>query len=511
MKSIEEEILETFLTSRRQTNNKARDARGALAYYGFSNDVLPSMEVVGKKYSIGKRQRVEQVLGDYFRTNPRIKQIDGIQAAAKLVSAQPVSFWSDIQAALCKFGFISNDYVAAHLLLLLQDLGFCEEFELFTPTGEKVTRSNSIEFEQFIFVHRDAKKAVSKDIIKLRKLPAGRGMATLDAANLTHFSGNELQRLIDGIPDSWQCQDEGQTWFLFEDRDSRLVNQMEKAYCTGSTCKITRLAEALEIGLRNGSAKPGFPPLGVIRSYLRSSKLTRVENDRVTFNGEEGKLSDIEIACIQYFDSINRQPVDSKTLKAHLESANFDFGEPLIESVIYRSSLIHIDKSGGPRNYQYSLACDEDGVAELGNGENDRYQEFVNRLKDIAELGTDAEHEATRRREQDLLGKWIFADNERECCGLCGKEFERAALRTAHKKKRSECSESERIDPYVVMPICLFGCDYLYERKLVTVREGKVTAGPESSTSAASSEAIALLVGREVDERWTAGSPEYFH
>ena len=41
MISIEEEILELFVTSRRQTEHKARNARVALAYYGFSNDILP--------------------------------------------------------------------------------------------------------------------------------------------------------------------------------------------------------------------------------------------------------------------------------------------------------------------------------------------------------------------------------------------------------------------------------------------------------------------------------------
>jgi len=508
MKSIEEEILEVFVTSRRQTEHKARNAKVALAYYGFSNDILPTLETISEKYSIGTRERVRQILEDFFTTNSRIRQIDGIQAAAKLVSSKPVSFWSEIKSALCKFGLIPQDYLAAHLRVLLKDLGMCEEFELYTPTGEKVARSNATEFEQFLFVHKDVQKTVLSDIIKLRKFPSRHGMVTLDALELAHFKGQDLQHLINGIPESWQCLHEDQTWFLFEDRDNRLVNLMEKAYCTGSSCELARLAETLENGLRRWSSKLPFPPVAVIQQFLRSSKLTRVQSEFVTFYGDKGKLSDIETECLRFFESIDRAAVDSPTLKRHLKS--LEYGDPLINKAVHNSPLIHIDRTGGRKTYQFSLVCNqEDGSPE--NPKDDRYQEFVNRLKDIAELGTDAEHEATRRREQELLREWIFADKSGESCAICGKEFESAALRTAHKKKRSECSEAERIDPYVVMPICLFGCDYLYENKFVTVREGKVATGPEEPLSTASKEAIGQIVGREVEGRWIAGMTDYFH
>ncbi|MEQ8851751.1 hypothetical protein [Gimesia sp.] len=508
MKSIEEEILEVFVTSARQTEHKARNAKVALAYYGFSNDILPTLEFISEKYSIGTRERVRQILEEFFTTNSRIKQIDGIQGAAKLVSSKPVSFWSEMKSALCKFGFIPQYYLAAHLHVLLKDLGMCEEFELYTPTGEKVARSNAAKFEQFLFVHKDVKKNVMRDIIKLRNFPSRHGMITLDALELTHFNDQEIKRLINGIPESWQCLHENQTWFLFEDRDNRLINLMEKAYCTGSSCEIERLAETLENGLRSRSSKLPFPPVAVIQQFLRSSKLTRVQNEFVTFHGEKGTLSDIENECIHFFDSIDREPVDSPKLKRHLKS--LEYGDPLINKTVHNSPLIHIDKTGGRKTYQFSLVCNKDDDS-TGNQKDDRYQEFVNRLKDIAELGTDAEHEANRRREQDLLREWIFGDKLCESCAICGKEFESAALRTAHKKKRSECSEAERIDPYVVMPICLFGCDYLYENKFVTIREGKVATGPEEPLSSASKEAISQIVGREVEGRWIAGKSDYFH
>lgn len=509
MKSIEEEIVEIFVSSRRQTKNKERNAKVALAYYGFSSEVLPTLEAVGKKYAIGTIAAVRQTLEEYFKNNGKVKQIHGIRAAANLVSAKPISFWSDIKLELCKNRFISDDYVAAHLLVLLKDLGMCDGFELYTPTGDKVTRRNAVEFEQYLFVRDDVKKEFSKDISKLRRLPTRFGMATLKACELTHFKGKDIGLLINGIPDSWQTIHEGQTWFLFEDRAKGLINQLEKAFCTGEICEISRLAESIENGLRNGAANPGFPPVVVIQQYLRSSNLTRIENEFVTFCGKEGNLGDIETACIKYFESIDRQSVDSPSLKAHLKSLGF--GEGWIRRAVFNSALVHIDKTGGRGAHRFSLVCHQLDEVNATIHKDDRYQEFVNRLKDVAKLGTDAECEAKRRREQHLLAKWIFADNKNECCAICGKELEKAALRTAHKKKRSECHVAEQLDPYIVMPICLFGCDYLYENKFVTVRDGKVAPGPEKPLSKATNEAIDQVLGREIDARWTAGKAEYFH
>ena len=39
----------------------------------------------------------------------------------------------------------------------------------------------------------------------------------------------------------------------------------------------------------------------------------------------------------------------------------------------------------------------------------------------------------------------------------------------AHIKPRSKCTESERVDPAVVMPMCKIGCDALYEINYLTV------------------------------------------
>jgi hypothetical protein len=47
-------------------------------------------------------------------------------------------------------------------------------------------------------------------------------------------------------------------------------------------------------------------------------------------------------------------------------------------------------------------------------------------------------------------------------------------LVTAHIKKRSHCEVEEKLDSHIVMPMCKFGCDTLYEDGFLTVNdEGK--------------------------------------
>ena len=405
MKSIQEEILEVYRTSH-QTKNKVRDANAALTYYGFYEEVLPELALVGKKYSIGSCQSVSETLKKYFKSNSAIKQIYGIQTAAELVTSKPVSFWSIAQSELCKAGSISKDYAAADLQRLLKDLGLCEEFELHTPTGEKVTRANAAEFEEFLFVHREVKKSVLDEIGQLKKISSHRGIAKLDSIEFLHFIGEDRQRLVKGIPGSWQCLHENQTWFLFKDSSgTRLLKQMKKAFCTGSKIEINRLAESIKNGLQYRSAELIFPPVEVIEKYLRSSKFTSVHDELVTFHGERGELTDIEAACVQYFKSIGHKTVNAATLRSHLKSQGFQKKEN-IDDVIYKKAIVHIDKSDAEGNYQFSLVCKRDGDLEVDKAVG-RYPDFVNRLKEPKMSREGKWHVETDSESEYNIPDWI--------------------------------------------------------------------------------------------------------
>ena len=95
-------------------------------------------------------------------------------------------------------------------------------------------------------------------------------------------------------------------------------------------------------------------------------------------------------------------------------------------------------------------------------------------------------------------------------CAICSKTFSIKSLVTAHKKKRSECTENERIDPRIVWPLCKFGCDYLYEERCIIVRNGKTVANNTESLKKSEWEIVKGLENREISEDWLYKSEMYF-
>jgi len=87
----------------------------------------------------------------------------------------------------------------------------------------------------------------------------------------------------------------------------------------------------------------------------------------------------------------------------------------------------------------------------------------------------DKEVTAFSRLEQNFLRKYLFMENEKGTCAICGRELPTPLLVAAHIKPRSKCSDAERRD-YAnnVIPMYLIGCDALFERGFVSIRNGKV-------------------------------------
>ena len=94
---------------------------------------------------------------------------------------------------------------------------------------------------------------------------------------------------------------------------------------------------------------------------------------------------------------------------------------------------------------------------------------------DISDMGeADAKTNGQRRLEQSFLRRYLFARKKLDSCGLCAVEYPVAFLSTAHIKKRSKCSLKEKLDLNIVMPMCKFGCDELFERGYIYVENGVV-------------------------------------
>jgi hypothetical protein len=83
-------------------------------------------------------------------------------------------------------------------------------------------------------------------------------------------------------------------------------------------------------------------------------------------------------------------------------------------------------------------------------------------------------------------------------CDLCGDKLPVQFLVAAHVKKRSVCSEGERLDiPAIAMVACKFGCDALFEEGYVAVDgQGVIVVSPLAPEQGAAAGYLARLSGR---------------
>ena len=91
---------------------------------------------------------------------------------------------------------------------------------------------------------------------------------------------------------------------------------------------------------------------------------------------------------------------------------------------------------------------------------------------------------------------------------ICSYEIPFGFVVAGHIKKRSECTDAERLDvTNVAMPICVFGCDALYEKRYLKVVKGSIIV---TNSGIADVDAyLDSLVGRRAPG-WTSEREKYF-
>lgn len=112
------------------------------------------------------------------------------------------------------------------------------------------------------------------------------------------------------------------------------------------------------------------------------------------------------------------------------------------------------------------------------------------------------------RKEQQFLRKKLFNNHQTFKCGICNKTYPVAFLVASHIKMRSLCTLDEQKDwKNIVMPMCKFGCDDLYEKGYIGVEDGIVKVLKNDSTDLKSY--LKLLDGNKCDY-WNSNTKIYF-
>lgn len=148
-----------------------------------------------------------------------------------------------------------------------------------------------------------------------------------------------------------------------------------------------------------------------------------------------------------------------------------------------------LDSSRSGALFEY-LALDSD--LHPASPSTSELQSLLERLPN----GTEQEVSTVRRLEQGLLRRTLLPNGEGKCA-LCGEVFPAQFLVAAHIKRRSVCTEDERLTiPWIAMLACKFGCDALFEMGYVGVAAtGTVVVSPLAPRSGSSAANLARLDG----------------
>ncbi|CAJ1001015.1 HNH endonuclease [Brevibacillus aydinogluensis] len=139
------------------------------------------------------------------------------------------------------------------------------------------------------------------------------------------------------------------------------------------------------------------------------------------------------------------------------------------------------------------------------------FEEYEKAIKDFdPNKPLDAQGKVMIRTEQSFLRKVLFGNKKIATCGICGHEYPTSFLVAAHIKKRSKCTPEEKLDfRNIVMPMCKFGCDDLYEKGYITVFEGKIITNNKKIVSPSLKNYLDQLKGKECSF-WNENRMKYF-
>ncbi|MFC1957108.1 HNH endonuclease [Chloroflexota bacterium] len=189
------------------------------------------------------------------------------------------------------------------------------------------------------------------------------------------------------------------------------------------------------------------------------------------------------------------------------------------QQIIYQELRKKAEYKDGYNFYRFNV-CDEDRsqkIIEAFALSSEIYlptvskEQFVDAINALAKKGTLDKKRATKTRdEQDYLRRHLFQGKRILKCGICNREYPISFLIAAHIKKRSECSLDEQADvESIVMPMCSFGCDYLYEKGYIAIKNGKVVNLNKNPTTSSLQQYLTDIINNNCPY-WNDGTIPYF-
>ena len=487
-----------------------RDRKIILEYYGFGASAYPTYEQIGEVFSAGTRQNVERLISKKFAELADIGQFKGLRSFSEFIMQTEFLPVIDLRDWLEENGLGTSSSSLRGLLRLAEEMGGVSDRVIYSPTLERVAGRERLNDENAFFIVSPAeKKRLAKRWRAARNGPGRHGLCRIGWIKETADNEKDAEKvilLIRSHPDTLVVEDREESWYCIEGCENKLFNDCRKVFGLVERCEFEELSANLRNSMNARTAVIEYPPVEVIQDWIRGSKFFSRKGETVTFLGDTADLTESEALAVQFLK--DRGPSLFATMRDYLMANGM--GSPAATKVINNSPFISIDRSGGKKKFLFRLIGDGESRNWPKNDEGERYLQFKRRLEIFLETGTDTEATATKRKEQEILKKWLFDEKNESGCALCGRIFSVEALRAAHKKKRADCTEEERVDPFIVFPVCVFGCDYLYEERYLQVVDGKLKASKSANVGTVEYERIKELEGRIIPEQWLKGPELYF-
>ena len=499
----------------RENDNKPRDIEIIRYYYGLGGGAGATLEETALQFDgAATPQRISQIIKRHFKDVARSSDVPSLAQIDTIIHQN--RFWRghDLHLRLANSGLISNVAEMNAYFKLLDDLGEQSVYDVYSPDLARSRNRNIAEpINQFV-IDSPILPELKRLLGFAKRAPGQSGIADLYQLDVWRDSDEAevylpmLEALILDNPNAWSDQLDGELWYLFEDGQNRLKNYNRKVFSIAASCDLSRLSESYENAIPRGSAEIVYPPKSVITAYLRSSPDCEIIDGHVYYYGPTSPLTRIESDAVGFLakHKETHYPPFRDALLAKKHNA------PHVDKIVFYSPLVHVDKREDRKNFVYSFVGSSDKVLKPSrsttSSADPRYLRFRQRLLAIKQ--TDRKDPQVQRVEQPILSDWLFENKESEHCGICGELFSLSALHAAHKKKRSLCNPDERRDPHIVMPMCVFGCDHLYENRFIRIKDGNVVSGLSPDIDGPEKQRIAQLVGRKIDDRWLEGPQSYF-
>ncbi|HDS1826686.1 hypothetical protein K1516_19285 [Stenotrophomonas maltophilia] len=140
----------------------------------------------------------------------------------------------------------------------------------------------------------------------------------------------------------------------------------------------------------------------------------------------------------------------------------------------------------------------------------ERLNEAQDKLKALAGRELDSMSKGARRVEQQLLRSIHLGGMATAPCTICGRMLPVDLLVIGHIQKRSKCSAEQKLDQSNVMPVCLAGCDRLFENGYIYVDgSGTIRSAERKTATPDVNELLSSIIGK-ICSNWNEKSAPYY-